>query len=827
MRLAERLGDLIAHRPGRVLLVALLATLAILPLALRLKLDTDVYDLFPQDRPVARAFTSFSRSFVTEPVVVVLVESSDPARLEAFVDPFADQLRASPRIAEVRHRLTGEAARFFRDHLLAFLDETELDVLRARMEPAALRTQLQRLRGLLSAPGGSALAPVLTADPFELLPLVGKRLGGGVAIDASSGLFKSPDGRALLLYLRPKQGGSDPEQTRALLEEVARIAQPLGGQVTEGQFSGGAGVELSFTGPSIYALHYRDWLHRDMTRSTALSGLAVLLLFGLFFRALRVLPIVGLPLVIGLIWTAAIAQLLFGRVNAVSLAFGTILISIGIDLPIQLYNRLREELCTNPPREALRRTLSHFAGPAFLAMLGPSAVFAACMISQFRGLRELGALSALGLLVNCVAMLTLFPALLAWLPPRVWGARAVPVPERSVFRHLGQLAVSHPRSILAGAALLFAMALPFALRLHFDPHLFAQPPKMAPAQVQEELERRFGQRDGAAIAYVEQPTEEAALQSSDRWLLEAERLKAAGLLRGYQSLSLLVPSEETQRARRAHLEAMGPVERAAELRRALDELGFEEEPFAPFIAQLTAPHDVVHAADLPRELDFLVRLHLQRAPGQVQIASFLYPIEGEREAEALAAIGRVAEGPAGGVVTGKPLLEPVLRELAERDLGRATALAAVLVAGLVLLYYRRLRPSIALLLPLILAWVLFAAALSLFQIPLNLFNLLAVPLVIGYGIDDHVFLTYRFEEDPERDVRNSLTSTGRAVVVTSLATMARFLPIAFARFPALRLLGISGALAVAFCLFAAFVVHPAALVLLVGTGPREVPKEKP
>ncbi len=89
-----------------------------------------------------------------------------------------------------------------------------------------------------------------------------------------------------------------------------------------------------------------------------------------------------------------------------------------------------------------------------------------------------------------------------------------------------------------------------------------------------------------------------------------------------------------------------------------------------------------------------------------------------------------------------------------------------------------------------------------------------MPLVIGYGIDDHVFLFDRFEEGGRADAAEALASTGRAVMVTSLATMAGFLPIALARFPALRLLGITGALAVAWCLVAAFAVLPALLVLL-------------
>ena len=822
--MTTRLAALVSRRPGWVLLAALVVTLVLLPSALRLRLDTDIYDLFPQDAPVSHAFAQFSKAFIAEPVIVVLVESSDGSKLDAFVDPYAEALRASPMIAEVRHRLTGEAARFFRDHLIAFLDETEIDALASRTEPAALRAQLQRIRGLLSAPGGSSLAPILTADPFELLPLVGHRMGGGVAIDTQSGLFKSADGHALLLYVRPRDPGTDPESTRTLLAELGRLAVRLHARVTDGTFTGGSDLEISFTGPSVYALHYRDWLHDDMMRSTLMSGVAVLLLFGLFFRALRVLPLVGLPLFLGVVWTGAIAHMSLHRINAVSLAFGTILISIGIDLPIQLYNRLREELCTLAPREALERTLQHFMGPALLATLGPAAVFAACGLSRFRGLRELGALSALGLVVNCVAMITVFPALLAILPGRIWGARAVPVPRGGAFRALGNFSARWPKAILASAALVFCAALPFALKLRFDRNLFSQPPRMAPSLVQTELEQRFGQRDGAAIAYVEEHArpgvndaaqlDEAVLQRSDAWLLEAEHLKTQGLLRGYQSLSLLLPSGKLQRVRRARLLATVTPARVAEIRSMLVGLGFDAAPFDSFLSQL-AVGPPVHVADLPRELDFLVRLHLHRDPGEARIATYLYPETGKDERASLRAIEESAKK-VGGVITGKPLLEPLLRAEAQIDMARATALAALLVAALVFAYYRRWRPAVALLLPLILAWVSFAALLTVLGIELNLFNLLAVPLVIGYGIDDHVFLTYRFEEDPTHDVRNSLASTGRAVVVTTLATMAGFLPIAFARFPALRLLGTTGALAVALCLFAAFFVHPAALVLIVG-----------
>ena len=79
----------------------------------------------------------------------------------------------------------------------------------------------------------------------------------------------------------------------------------------------------------------------------------------------------------------------------------------------------------------------------------------------------------------------------------------------------------------------------------------------------------------------------------------------------------------------------------------------------------------------------------------------------------------------------------------------------------------------------------------------NIPNLLAIPLCIGYGIDDHIFLVHRHEATPaaERDPALVLTTTGRAIVLTTLATVAGFAGLMPAHFVGLRLLGLSGALA--------------------------------
>ena len=834
MSFAARLARLTTSRPGLVLGACLLATFLLAPLDARLRLDTDVLALVPQTNPEVQAFGRWAKSFVADQLLIVLVEGDDPARLREFVDRYGAELAALPEAAEVRWRLSAGAGALLRDHLTQLITDEEIAALAPRLTPDALDRQARRLRSLVAAPGGSSLGPIITADPLELLPQVAARLGSGMAIDARSGYFQSADGRAIILYVRPRAAASDVDADRALVGAATAAAKKLGAQVTDGDFNvGGTDIAVGFGGACAYTLYYRDWLHHDAQASTLLSGAAVLLLFALLFRSLRVLPLVAVPLAVGLLWTGAAAALLFGRVNAVSLTFGTVLLSIGIDFPIQIYNRLREELRTvrppqdargspptsggRTPREALERTLAELAAPSLAATLGPAAVFFACGLSSYRGLAELGVLAGVGLILNLIAMLTVLPALLAILSPSLWARadRPAPAPSRDWLGAIGRAAGRRPRTVLVVAALVGAAAIVPASRVRVDRRLTAlQPPSMPPVRADAEMARRFGARDRMLVALVEDASPERALERADAWRAEAERLRQAGLVRGYQSVSSLFPSPATQARRRAALEALHPAEAARELTAALERAGFDAEPFAPFLRQFAAaPPPLLLDPSAPGDLGFLTRMQVSDRDGVRRVATFLFPVE--NDAGALrAAAEHFAAGPAGGVVTGLPILEEELHYIVVHDTITTTAVSMFAVALLLAVYYRRPRPWLAVMGPLALAWIGFGAALALLGLPLNLFNLLSVPLVIGYGIDDHVFLVHRHQREPSAGPGHTLATTGRAVVLTSLSTIAGFAGLGAARFDGLRLFGLSGALAVALCMLAAFAVLPALLALL-------------
>ena len=82
------------------------------------------------------------------------------------------------------------------------------------------------------------------------------------------------------------------------------------------------------------------------------------------------------------------------------------------------------------------------------------------------------------------------------------------------------------------------------------------------------------------------------------------------------------------------------------------------------------------------------------------VTTFLYPAPGHRD-DAIAEARRLAAAaPDDGQPTGEPVLEAALTRVLESDTARITATSVLAVALLLAVYYRRPRPTLAVLLPL-------------------------------------------------------------------------------------------------------------------------------
>jgi predicted exporter len=134
---------------------------------------------------------------------------------------------------------------------------------------------------------------------------------------------------------------------------------------------------------------------------------------------------------------------------------------------------------------------------------------------------------------------------------------------------------------------------------------------------------------------------------------------------------------------------------------------------------------------------------------------------------------------------------------------RPIGIGTLLVFALVLLRYRRLRPTVVACLPAVLAAATVFACFGLAGLRPNLLDLVSLVLVLGMGVDYGVFVV-----DSARDPKH-LGATLLSILLSALTTVFAFGALALSSHPALRSIGLTSGLGMVL----AFVLAPTALAL--------------
>jgi predicted RND superfamily exporter protein len=114
--------------------------------------------------------------------------------------------------------------------------------------------------------------------------------------------------------------------------------------------------------------------------------------------------------------------------------------------------------------------------------------------------------------------------------------------------------------------------------------------------------------------------------------------------------------------------------------------------------------------------------------------------------------------------------------------------------------------------PLAMGVVWMMGLMGLAGLDFNFANLVAIPLIIGIGIDNGVHVIHRVRLEGEAGMTVVLRHTGRAILIASLTTMIGFGSLALASHQGLASLGKVLLLGVGSCLVTSTLILPNILV---------------
>jgi uncharacterized protein len=150
--------------------------------------------------------------------------------------------------------------------------------------------------------------------------------------------------------------------------------------------------------------------------------------------------------------------------------------------------------------------------------------------------------------------------------------------------------------------------------------------------------------------------------------------------------------------------------------------------------------------------------------------------------------------------------------LAMQHDGLLTAAASLgSVVLLLFIFLRSPRKVGIVLLPLFVAVAVSGGLMAAFDVRLNFFNMLALPTIIGMGVDDGVHMYHRYQEMGRGSARYVVKTTGMAVVLTTITTSIGFASLLTANHYGLNSLGLLSVVGMAVALLTTLLVLPAAL----------------
>ncbi len=640
---------------------------------------------------------------------------------------------------------------------------------------AGLRRALQDLLSRLQGLEAPLVEDIMAADP-TLRTLAVAALWRPAAIAAQrQGVWVGGEGARVLLLARIRGAAFDFPQQEAMIQAVRTAAESL-----EPEFGP---LRLWLSGPSVIAVDSRK---RNEAESLRLMLLCVPLIIGLlllFFRRLAILPLAVLPLISGFLAGTLAVAAVFGFVHISTLGFGVTLIGVSVDYPLHLVTRLRSE--------ASQTTAVKLIWPALiLGVLTTILGFLPMVLSSFPGVAQLGVFTFTGLATAA--------AVTRWFLPRVAGVAGGslrPWVARTLTWRGFAMARLRPVALLLGAG---AVAL---LALRGDGLWKQDLASLSPLPDSVRAEDRLLRQDLKAatprnILTVAGETPEQVLQRSEDLLPLLTRLEAEGTLDGFDLAARYLPSRAEQQARLARIPEDEVLRER--LAGALEGLPFRPGAFDPFLAALAAakaapplgPEDI-GAEALRRHLGGLLLARGEGTTGLVSLRGA--PRVGELE-DALDAAGLAGVRLIDIKAATQDLMDSYLQEtLVWAAFG---GLLAVLLLSVVL---RSARAVAQVALPVALSVLLTATVMAQISDGLSLFQILALLMVAGLGVDYAVFLRQsgQGEADAGRD-------SALAVCLCAATSFCVFAALASASIPLLSQIGLTAAVGTVFSLLLGF-----------------------
>ncbi|HEY7866939.1 MAG TPA: MMPL family transporter [Psychromonas sp.] len=696
-------------------------------------LQTDVLALLPENQqdPVAQqAFGQIAANLSNK--VVFLFASDDKAQLVDGVKAFSEKLLQTELFAQFSAQLSEQDqqswGKLYFPYRAQLLNEAQRAVLKNSPQSQVTKV-LQQVYTPFSGVTGSELKD----DPFLLFRDFISGQGAASNFTLEQGyLATSYQGKHYIILHAELLESPYNMDLQSKIKNLTTLEKEI-----KTRF----GLQILHTGTLFYAAYGTQSAVNEISTIGIGSLAGIILLILLVYRSVLPLALALLSISCGLLVAFVVTVAVFGKVHLFSLVFGASLIGVSIDYA---FHYLTERLVSKDNWQP-DLALKHIFNAITLGLLTSLIGYLGLLIAPFPGLQQLSLFSVVGLLAAYLSVV-------CWYPFLTKTASTAAVPRLTFLSSWLSLWQNPKLRLYLPLSLLVLSFIGFTtLRFDDDIRQLQALPENLKAQ-EEQIKTVSGVGQNQQLLLVRADSEQALLIRLEEVGEQLSQWKKHRVLSDYQSIAQYLPSEKTQKENFKLVESL--YQRQG--RRLSAQLNFSTPIRFESQFKLLTVQDFL-SSSVSQSLGFLwlkeingihsavILLHQVKDPGTIKAFINLH--------DDLTYLDKADQ------------VSHIFKKY--RVQISKLLIAAYGLISLLLIWRYGLKLGLLVIGPPVIAACAGLAVTSVVGIPITIFNLLALILILGIGIDYTLFFA-------EQNKTHAAKHTLLAITLSALTTVLSF-----------------------------------------------------
>ena len=769
----------------------------------KIRFEEDITRMLPSDANIQRiSNASQNINFMDKLIVNISLNDTNqinPQKLTEFADLLNKELeKFQPELIKninytVSDKVVNDLYDTFFQNLPIFLEEKDYARIDSLILEEAIEKSIKNNFKTLISPASMVMKQFVMKDPLHFTPIVLEKLNSfqiGDNYEIYNSRIFTKDKKNLSLFVTSAFPSGETRQNGKLVQAINRTIDSL-----EYQFNNE--INAQYYGAAAVAVGNANRIKKDIQLTVTIAIIILLVFMSVFFRKKSIFIILFLPAIFGGSLSLAILFLIQGKISAISLGIGSVLLGITVDYSLHLFTHHKSI-------GDVKKVLSDISLPVLMSTLTTASAFLCLLFVSSKALQDLGVFAAISVVVAALFSLIVLPHFLR----QKDYEKSLNNQKKTLIEKFTAYAFHKNKYLIIIILAFTVISFFFAGKTEFDgdmDNMSYLSPELKKAE--DDLNKIANVTLKSVYLISTGNNLQEALENSEKAVPELEKLKEKGLINQYTSVSKLLISEAKQKERIDRWNNYWTKEKIEKLESAMLESGqkykFKPDAFSVFYNLLNKDFNPVDPTELSEIRKLFVDEFITEKENITTVVSVLKADEMDKPF-----IYESFQDQTNQIVFDKKYMTDNLVRVLKDDFNLLVKLSLGIVFLILLLSFGRIELALLTFIPMSISWLWTLGIMGLFGIKFTIFNIIISTFIFGLGIDYSIFIMRGLLQDYKYGV-NNLDSYKTSIFLSAVTTITGIGVLIFAQHPALKSMALLSIIGISSVIIVSYTLEPA------------------